>query len=381
MPTYSVDLTTERGVSRVSFTLDDDRPLGLQINHILEEFRQRGLVLKGGPEDELMVAWNGRPVDGSRTPHALGISPLHAIELRMRPRSAAVAARVEPPAAPFLSKTSYLALVTACTGAAIAWIVTATLFTDLGDVLTSYGTLDVVVATVLGAAVGGVLLGALARARSESVVVGLAAGIGLGAVGAAMGAFSGLVIAGYAGLGDSRQSFIVARLVTWALTSGFLGMFLAFRWVRTHAVVPFESLLWGCGAGIVGALLLSLPGPSDLWQLLAFLVVGAGTGAGVVHPVMARSLGIIELERTGAGNVGLLGHRGWMVPFHGTAAVGRTLNVRSEQGRCQVALTGAAAEPVTLGGRAVSGPHDLLNQDTITIGSRVFLYRRFPEAS
>lgn len=381
MPTYSVDLTTERGVSRVSFTLDDDRPLGLQVNHIIEEFRQRGLVLKGGPDDELMVVWNGRPVDGARTPQALGISPLHSIELRMRPRRAAVAARVEPPAAPFLSKTSYLALVSACTGAVLAWIVTATLFTDLGDVLTSYGALDVAVAVLLGAAIGGMLLGALARVQGQSVVVGLAAGLALGAVGAAIGAFSGLVIAGYAGLGDSRQSFIVARVVTWALTAGFLGMFLAFRWVRMHNVVPFEALLWGCGAGIVGALLMSLPGPSDLWQLLGFMVIGAGTGAGVMLPVMARSLGTIELERAGTASVGLLGHRGWVVPFHGTTAMGRTLAVRSEQGRCQMVPTGANAEPALLGGRALSGPLDLLNQDTITIGSRVFLYRRFPEAS
>lgn len=381
MPTYNVDLTTERGVSRVSFTLDDDRPLGLQINHVLEEFRQRGLVLKGGPEDELMVAWNGRPVDGARTPQSLGITPHHAIELRMRPRRAAVAARAEPPATPFLSKTSYLSLVTGCTGAALAWIVTATLFTDLGDVFTSYGTLDVAVATLLGAAVGGMLLGALARARSEGLVIGLAAGVGLGAAGAAVGAFSGLVISGYAGLGDSRQSFIAARLITWALTGGFLGMFLAFRWVRTHAVVPFESLLWGCGAGIVSALLMSLPGPSDLWQLLGFLVIGAATGVGVIHPVMARSLGVIELERAGSGSVGLLGHRGWVVPFHGTATMARSLEVRSQQGRSQVVPTGAGSEPIALSGRAVGGPQDLLNQDTITIGSRVFLYRRFPEAS
>ena len=98
MPTYHIDLVTERGLQRVPFTLDDDRPLGGQMRHVLEELRQRGLVLRGGPEDELMVIWNSREVDAEQTPQALRLSPLYPIELKMRrpgPKP-----RAEPPASP-----------------------------------------------------------------------------------------------------------------------------------------------------------------------------------------------------------------------------------------------------------------------------------------
>jgi len=58
------------------FTLDDDRPVGGQIQHILEELRQRNLILRGGPEDVLVVRWNGREIDAARTPQALGLNPI-----------------------------------------------------------------------------------------------------------------------------------------------------------------------------------------------------------------------------------------------------------------------------------------------------------------
>ena len=76
MPTYHVDLTTDRGLQRMPFTLDDDRPVGGQIQHILEELRQRNLILRGGPEDVLVVRWNGREIDAARTPQALGLNPI-----------------------------------------------------------------------------------------------------------------------------------------------------------------------------------------------------------------------------------------------------------------------------------------------------------------
>ncbi len=291
------------------------------------------------------------------------------------PRGEALPRRVEPPVAPFRLRTSRLAVVSGCIGVAFAWLVTAAPSADPGGTSLSFATV-----VVLGASIGGALFGALARARGESIVAELALGAGLGVAGAVVGSFCGLVIARYAGLGDSWQGLLVARMIIWSLTTGFLGMFLAFRWANTFMVVPFEALLWGSGAGVVAGVVMSLPGPSELWRLPGLLVIGAGTGIGVVLPVLIRSLGIIELQRADAEPVGLTGHRGWIIPFHGIMVVETALEVRSEQGRCRVAPAGPGSEPVRLGEQPVTGPLDLLDHDTITIGSRVFLYRRFPGA-
>ena len=382
MPTYHVDLATERGLQRVPFTLDDDRPLQPQMVHILEELRQRGIVVCGGPEDEMVIVWSGREIDGGQTPERLRLTPLYPIELKMRHRGSPAARRSEPAATPFLPRSGYIGPVAGVTGAGIAWVVTATLFTDLGDVLSSYGSLDIAVAAVLGATIGAVLLGLVASTRAESVPGGIALGALLGAVGAGGGALLGLLGAGFMGLGDSRQSFIVARLAVWGLAGGLAGALLALPAVGRDRFRPLDGLLFGLGAGLVGGLLLSLPGPSDLWQLLGFLTTGAAVGAAVVIPGFRRSIGVVELEHVGGRSVGLLRHRGWEIGDNRITPLGRAFQIEARQGRCRLVPTGyAASEVVQVGGKAVTGPVDILNQDPIAIGPRVFRFRRFPEAN
>lgn len=382
MPTYHVDLATERGIQRVPFTVDDDRPLGPQMLHILEELRQRGLVMRGGPEDELAITWSGRELDGAQTPQRLQLSPLYPIELKMRRKSAPAARRAEPAATPFLPKSGYLGPVAGVTGAGLAWVLTATLFTDLGDVLSSFGALDIAVAAVLGAGIGLVLLGVMASARSESVPAGLALGALLGGAGGGLGALVGLLGAGAAGLGDSRQGFIVARLLVWGLAGGLTGLLLGLPAVGRDKLRPVDGLLYGLGAGLVGGLLLSLPGPSDLWQLLGFLILGLAVGAAVVVPGFKRAIAVIELEHVGGASVGLLRHRSWEVANNRMTPLGRAFQVEARQGRCRLVPTGQAmSEAVQVGGKPVTGPVDIINLDPIAIGPRVYRFRRFPEAT
>ena len=248
MPTYNVDLVTERGLERVPFTLDDDRPLGPQVRHVLEELRQRGIVLRGGPEDELSVAWNGRSLDLAQTPEVLRIGPLYSLELRMLRRTGPKAARPEPPAKPFLPKGGYLGLVSGLSGAALAWLA-GSLFTDLGTVLVSYGALDLTVAAILGGFVGAAILGFAALRRNEAAVPAFAIGLLLGGLGAAAGAFLGLLAAGMGGLGGSRQGFVVARLLVWALTGGLGGLVLGLRWLGRDRGRLVDGLLFGLAAG------------------------------------------------------------------------------------------------------------------------------------
>lgn len=378
MPTYNVDLVTERGLERVPFTLDDDRPLGPQLRHVLEELRQRGLVLKGGPEDELSVAWNGRPLDLQQTPQTLRIGPLYSIELRMQRRAGPRAARPEPPARPFLPKGAYLGLVGGLSGAALAWLATS-FFTDLGTVLVSYGALDLVVATFLGGFVGAAVLGLAALRRNEPALAALAVGLLLGGLGTATGALLGLVAAGFGGLGNSRQGFIVARLLVWGLGAGVGGLALGAWWIRRDRGRLVDGLLFGLGAGALGGLVMSLPGPTDLWQLIGFALVGLGLGYGLSRP--ARALGLVELETVNGASVGLLRHREWEVLDDLPNAFGRRLEVRARQGRLTVAPTGPGGERAVLAAQPITGPVELLNDDVVTLGEHRFRFRRFPEAS
>ncbi|MEZ4455815.1 MAG: FHA domain-containing protein [Gemmatimonadales bacterium] len=377
MPTFHVDLVTDRGLQRVPFTFDDDRPLGSQLGHILEELRQRGVVLRGGPEDELSVLWNGREIDQSRTLSALGLTPHYPIELRMRRRAAAAAARSEPPATPFLPKAGYQGAVAGVTGAVLAWAIAALALADLPGFLAGYGALDVFVAGLLGALIGALVLGVRALRRAESPGIGLLVGALLGAFGGLVGAVLGGLVAGAIGFTGSRQSFVLARLIFWVLAASFIGAALGLVDVKRDARRVLDGLLFGLGAGLFGGLLMSLPGRTDLWQLLGFLVVGLGIGAGLSLPALQRALGVLELESEGRSGVGLLRHRGWEIGHRGVNRIGGLFEVVVQGGRCRLQPLGTSG--AQLGGRPVTGATELLNQDVLTVGERRYRYRRFPE--
>ena len=380
MPAYNVDLVTDRGLQRVPFTLDDDRPLGPQVTQVLAELRQQGVVLKGGPDDELGVFWNGRDLDLRKAPQALGLTPLHSVELRMRRRPAIAKhdQRTEPPARSFLPKGSYIGTVAGLSGAAVGWLLSS-LFTDLGTVLSSYGALDVTVATILGGVLGASILGAAAARRTESVPLGLLLGAVLGGAGALGGCLIGLLLAGKLGWAGSRQGFIVARLLVWGLMGGLTGLALGLRWVARDRMRLLDGLLYGLGGGLIGGLLFSLPGPSDLWQMLGFALIGTGLGYGLSGPGLRRTLGVLELETIGERSTGLLRHREWEIADNAATPLGPRFQVQAATGRLKVAPTGqGGGEPAQLAGRPLTQPAELLNLDTLSIGDRRYRFRRLP---
>ena len=56
-----------------------------------------------------------------------------------------------------------------------------------------------------------------------------------------------------------------------------------------QAMAEFPALA-GLLAGVFAGVVFSLPGASDLWQALAFAIVGAGVGWGTAGPPLMRSL-------------------------------------------------------------------------------------------
>ncbi|HMF65596.1 MAG TPA: hypothetical protein VK608_16015 [Edaphobacter sp.] len=63
MPKYQVCFDTVRGETRYNVDIDDDENLNMVLEEILFDLRERGDVLKGDGEPE--VVWNGQSLDFS----------------------------------------------------------------------------------------------------------------------------------------------------------------------------------------------------------------------------------------------------------------------------------------------------------------------------
>ncbi|MEO6209314.1 MAG: hypothetical protein ABIQ10_04220 [Gemmatimonadaceae bacterium] len=374
MPAYAVEFTTERGLQRTQFTLDDDRPLGPQVRQILEELRGTGVVISGAAEDELTVMWGGRDLDTTQAPQQLGISPQRTIELHMKRRARAVKI---PALAPFVPKGAYAAAVSGMSGALLAWLVCSTI-TDLSDALPTYARLDLAEGGILGVFAGAFIAGSDALRRRASVPLGILFGIALGLVGGVAGGAAGAGLGGVLAPKLTPAIFPVARIVAWVVLGAALGLTLGMRWWQDDERRTVDGAGYGALAGLVAGILYSLPGPSELWQALAFAIVGAGVGAGVCAPSLRRSVAILELERGGSGSIGLTRLREWglldgtTVPLErdGSAAA----SVVCEATRCRIVPS--AGGGVRVSGKAIAAPTELVNEDRIAIGDAQYRFRR-----
>ncbi len=137
-------------------------------------------------------------------------------------------------------------------------------------------------------------------------------------------------------------------------------------------------MIAGLVAGLVGGALMLLPGPTDLWQMLAFLLVGTAIGYGLIGLGLRRAVGVVELEQVAARHVGLLGYRWWPVRDNGTTAVANRFSVTAKAGQLQLVPGGGG--PPAVAGKPASGPAQLLNQDTIAVAEARFRFRRIPGA-
>jgi hypothetical protein len=375
MPAYAVEFTTERGLQRTQFTLDDDRPLGPQVRQILEELRGTGVVISGAAEDELSVVWSGRDLDTAQTPQALGISPQRTIELHMKRR--ARAAKV-PALAPFVPKGAYAAAVSGMAGAMLAWLIVSTI-TDLSDALPTYARLDLAAGGMLGAFVGAFVGGSDALRTRASLPLGALFGLALGLVGGLAGGAAGAGLGGVLAPRLAPSAFPLVRIVAWAVLGAAIGLTLGMRWWQLDERRTADGAGFGALAGIVAGVVYSLPGPSEFWQALAFAIVGASIGAGVCAPSLRRSVAILELERHGSARVGLTRLREWGLFGGSSVALERdgseVASVMCESTRCRLVPV-AGGGGVLVGGRPVSAPVELANEDRIGIGDSQYRFRR-----
>jgi hypothetical protein len=370
MPAYAVEFATAEGPRRLRFTLDPERLLGPQVHQILEEMHQRGMLLSGGPRDELGVYWNGADLELDRSPEALGITPDRPLELRMRPRPArAAAAPPEPPVTPYFPRSAYAAPLSGAAGALLGWLAASTL-SDLGPWLTSYRLLDLTVAALLGAGTGLGVRAAAAVRKGARVWLGAASGAAVGAVGGGVGAMLGTV------LGEVLDpGYLLLRMALWAIvaagTGGALGL------VEPGGVRrALDGASFGAAAGAVGALLFSAAGPVELWQALAFAVVGAALGSGLHTPALRRAHAVLGTVGDERGRMTLFHIREWALEDGRAVALPGGAVLRFDSGRCQ--LTPGDA-PVSVAGLPLHGAHNLRNGDAVELDGVRLCFRRLRE--
>jgi hypothetical protein len=340
MPSYVFEVATEQGVQRHAFTLDDDRPLGPQITQVLEELRQRGVLLKGGRDDELAAYWSGHELDRTKRPAEQGMSPARPVELRMRER---VVARTMP-VDRSLPKGVLASAAWGYAGAFIAWAISGR-WTDTGGILATYARLDQATMLLLGGLVGAAVLAGGALRRRGSVPLGALAGFGIGAAGAVIAASAALLLPGVVSL----RGFIVARVLGWAVAGGLTALLLSLYGATPDGRRSSESLALGLLSGAVAGVVFALPGPSDLWQALACIAFGVGVALAAEGPGLWHAAAIVEAVGTGRA-AGILSLREWPVPARGVVAIGGA-RLAWQAGR--LALH-PAASGATVDGRRVS---------------------------
>jgi hypothetical protein len=352
MPSYLFEVTTEQGVERHSFTLDDDRPLGPQVTQVLEELRLRGVMLRGAHSDELAVIADGRELNLAQRPVELGMSTARPVQLRMRERVA------DPIADQSLPRGVLASSVMGYLGALAAWILVS-FWTDTTGLLATYARLDVAVMLVLGALVGSAVLGGMALRTRGAILLGIVAGALLGATSAAAAAALTVTIPP----SESVRGFLLIRFFGWSLGGTFAAAFLAAYARPFDSRRVGESALLGLLAGAVGGALFALPGPSELWQGLAFMAFGTGIGFAVGGPLLWGARAVIEAAPTGGLVPTVLSLREW--PVHEGAAV----MLGQAQVACQAGQL-ALYPPATgaqLDGRSVTQPAFVNGSGRLTV--------------
>ena len=294
MPSFVIEFDSNHGPERRLFTLDDDRSLDVQLFQVLEELRQSGRIVSGAPGDELAVSWNGRELPMREPLAALGLDASRPLVLHMRARVEPVVPELTAVAPRYTLRHVFLPPVEGALGALAAW----SLAGMLADWMTGPGTLavaarpwtvrpDVGVAMLLALTVSIALAtGSLVRGvyRAPVAIACVVASVTAGVV------FMPATVLVEAS--PTIREFLLARMVGWLALCLGLALVHAAPLRDLGAQRYVEALVFALFGGVLCALVASLPGSSELWQLMAFITAGALVGAGALSFPIWRSLAV-----------------------------------------------------------------------------------------
>ena len=337
------------------------------------------MVIRGGPEDEAGAFWNAVDLDQRRSPAELGISPIRPLEIRMRraaPKAVPLAPEPEPRA--FLAKGGVAGAMAGAAGAIIAWMLTG-LWDDLGELLFSFQMLDLAVAMLLGALVGAAVGLSDAARNRRSMPLATLIGAALGAAGGALGGFLAVVLSGLISNDASTRGFILVRIGAWGAVGLGIGLLTGLAYVRSDRRRLLDGAIWGLGGGLVAGLMYSLPGPADLWNAVAFALLGTAIGAGLCGPTLQRSHAILERETARGGPFRLFGIREWALRSTSTVQIedaSAKASIEPHEGGFVIRPRAKGDGSVRVGGQAVGEGVRLRNGDTLDLAGSLYVFRR-----
>ena len=186
-----------------------------------------------------------------------------------------------------LPRGLWTSIVVGMTASACGWLLSSA----LPALTASYVRLDQLTALVLGATIGGGVIGVREYRQRRSVSFGVAAGAVLGGVGALSGAS---LVAFASGMGTPRF-FAVERIAAWLLSAAAAGALLStiggtrpFQWIR-------EIVLIAAIGGGVSGIIFTLPGAADVWQAVACIWFGGAIALAVTGPELWHANAVVEL--------------------------------------------------------------------------------------
>ncbi len=367
MPNYDFEFASPSGRLRQTFTLDDHRPLGPQVDEIFAELNARGVMLEGAPDERPAILWQGSELDPSLTPMELEISNVRALEIVMVPPTENYSPDLEGPPTAYFPKGAYASALLGFAGGSCAWFSVAWA-TDLSAVVSSYALLDIVSMGFLGGCVGTFVLGGTALrsdgALFEGGLLGLLLGGIAGVLGGVMGVEAGTIVA-------SLTSFTIGRIVLWAVSGLTIGLILGLRFWNADPHRALDGALWGTLFGAVGGAVLVLPGPFDFWQAVAYCLTGFGIGVGLVLPGQRRSWGLLELEIKDDRAVGLMWVREWLLRPGSRLTVAQSVELECDGRECTARSVGG--REATVMGRPL--PTILQDCDRLVLGDSRYVFR------
>ncbi len=367
MPAYTFEYVTDDGPCRETFSLDDDRPLGPQVQRVLSTLREKGVIVLGGRDDELFVEWNGARLDVALTPATLGLSAVRPINIRMKPRSGVrpvrAQARSGAPRTRFVPLGVVSAAFAGALGAASAWTVLATLPTA-ANVAQDRD------------ALGALLLLSSAGFFIALVQHGISKRMWFGALGVCIGASlsTALAMAVTVAVASAGAPFLVQRLILVG-TVGMLGAVTIA--LSAPQLGSFPALLETAGIGMLAGLLSALGASIEslgVTSALAWPFLGGALGATSVWPRLRRAYALCELLPPRRSVLGTLAMHSYALPRAGTLQLGRGTTIVHEGGD----VLWSAAEPMLIDGKATRGNALVVNGDRVQLRNCTYRFRVLP---
>lgn len=389
MPGYIVEVDTTDGRQRFPFTIDQNRPLGRQVDQVLEELRQRGVLLAGGSNTELAILCSDRELDSTRTPAELELHPDMGLRLQMRPRRHAkvrvpLQRSAELPITRFRPKGWLVGPLAGLTGGWLAWVAVS-LPTDAYSFGLDQRSADLVGIVLLGVAIGLCASVVDAFRRDESVVIAGLTGVVLGGLGGALGGAVGYLADGLAS-GVWRSASFGHRLTAWPLAGAVIGAIIGAGRSPDPLRAMRDGGAAGAAGGAAGVMFLSLPFvPFELSLLLAYSGLAAAIGWSRCALPLSRARAVLELESiAGRGHHPAFVHEwalqtGYRVLLRDAVDRHPGAVVVCEHSGCWIHRVSASGAPrVTAGGIPVTEAMLLLNGDVIELGVKRYRFRKMP---